>query len=162
MPKLNPRVLVIDDNPEIHRDFSEILSEENALSEVDALELEVLGPQAVPHSFRAQLQFASQGKQALEMVRQALAVGRPYGMAFVDVRMPPGWDGVQTIAEIRKVDPNMKFVICTAYSDYTEEEAAEKLGLRDGLLFIVKPFDAKTVRQLAEGMSERPAERAAA
>jgi DNA-binding NtrC family response regulator len=89
------------------------------------------------------------------MVRRAAQEKRPYDMAFVDVRMPPGMDGVQTIAELRKIDPAMGFVICTAYSDYTPEEAGQKVGLSNGLMFIVKPFDAGIVRQLAQRLCGR-------
>jgi DNA-binding NtrC family response regulator len=88
-------------------------------------------------------------------VRRAVKEKHPYGMAFVDVRMPPGWDGVQTIAELLKVDPAMGVAICTAYSDYTPEEASRKIGLSDGLIFIIKPFDAAIVRQLAQKLSAR-------
>jgi DNA-binding LytR/AlgR family response regulator len=70
--------------------------------------------------------------------------------------MPPGLDGVETIAEIRKIDPIMQFAICTAFSDYTPAEAGRKVGLANGLLFIVKPFEADIVRKLARSMSARP------
>jgi CheY-like chemotaxis protein len=150
-----PRILVVDDNPEIHGDFRKILQAGAASSQLDALEAAMFGTQSQPTGFVYAIDFASQGSEALAMVQQARAEGKPYHMAFVDVRMPPGWDGVKTISEIRKVDPEMEFAICTAYSDYTPEEAGRKIGLSNGLLFIVKPFDADIVRQVAKQMTQR-------
>ena len=152
---MNSRILIVDDNLEIHADFRKILAPEGGAASLDALEASIFGtagPEALP---TYDLDFASQGIEALAKVHRAIAEGRPYGMAFVDVRMPPGWDGVQTICEIRKADPAMQFVICTAFSDYTPEEASRKVGLADGLIFVVKPFEASIMRQLAQRMGAR-------
>jgi len=62
---------------------------------------------------------AFQGQEGLAKVQHALNEGRPYAMAFVDVRMPPGWDGIETISRIWKMYPELQVVICTAYSDYS-------------------------------------------
>ena len=68
------------------------------------------------------------------VLREAVAAGRPYALAFVDVRMPPGWDGVETITRFRKVDPDLQTVICTAYSDYSWNDIQRRLGHSDSLL----------------------------
>ena len=75
---------------------------------------------AGPHLAAAgfEIDLALQGKEGLQRVQQALAEGRPYAMAFIDVRMPPGWDGIETTGRIWRVDPDLQVVICTACSDY--------------------------------------------
>ncbi len=89
------------------------------------------------------------------MVKKALEEGRPYAMAFVDVRMPPGWDGVETIARIWEVNPELQIVVCTAYSDYSWEEMRSKVGQPDGLLVLKKPFDNIEVQQLAHALTKK-------
>ena len=87
------------------------------------------------------------------VVIEAMQDGRPFAMAFVDMRMPPGWDGLQTIEQLRRVDPHLNVVVCTAYSDYTPEQICERLEIRDGFLFIRKPFDPADVRAIAQRMT---------
>ena len=85
-----------------------------------------------------QLNSAFQGQEALEMVKQAVARKQPYAIAFIDVRMPPGWDGIETTAKIWQVDPDLQIIICTAYSDYSCEEMLGKLGRSDRLVILKK------------------------
>ena len=155
----NLRVLVIDDNPAIHADMRKILctrvtAEAAALA---ALEDELLGAGrtlvASPLSF--ELESAHQGAEALAMVQGALAEQRPYAMAFVDMRMPPGWDGVQTTQELWRVAPDLQIVICTAFSDYSWEEILAKIGGSDRLLILKKPFDTIEVLQLANALTKK-------
>src|SRR5207237_7805350 len=98
---------------------------------------------------------AFQGQEGLTMVLRAQEEGRPYAMAFIDVRMPPGWDGVETTARIWEVDPEVQVVICTAYSDYSWDEMLEKLGRSDRLVILKKPFDNIEVLQLANALTEK-------
>jgi signal transduction histidine kinase/AmiR/NasT family two-component response regulator len=76
-------------------------------------------------------------------------------MAFVDVRMPPGWDGVETTAKIWEKYPDLQVVICTAYSDYSWKDMVKKLGYSDRLVILKKPFDNVEVLQLAISMTEK-------
>ena len=89
------------------------------------------------------------------MIEKSLREDRPYAMAFVDVRMPPGWDGVETTAKIWQKYPDLQVVICTAYSDYSWEEMLKKLGYSDRLVILKKPFDNIEVLQLAISMTEK-------
>src|SRR5581483_9534765 len=98
---------------------------------------------------------AFQGQEGLEMVKQAAANGRPYAMAFVDVRMPPGWDGIETISKIWKQYPELQVVICTAYSDYSWEEMIHQIGQTDSLVILKKPFDNVEVLQLAHTLTQK-------
>jgi PAS domain S-box-containing protein len=151
------RILVIDDNPNIHEDFKTILLEEHVNTELDSLEIEVLGRSAresVPGN-RYELDFASQGKEGHEKIKQALSQNRPYELAFVDMRMPPGWDGLETIEHIWKTDPNIQVVICTAFSDHSWEEITQRLGRSQNLLILKKPFDSTEVAQLATALTEK-------
>src|SRR5439155_13377729 len=91
----------------------------------------------------------------LEMVTKALSEKRPYAMAFVDVRMPPGWDGVETIAHIWKTDPELQIVVCTAYSDYSWDDMRSKVTQPDSLLVLKKPFDNIEVQQLAHALTKK-------
>ncbi len=153
------RVLVIDDSPSIHDDFARILCpdrlEVSGLLELEAAafgQSDASAPRDAP-SFRAD--FALQGEQGCQMVADAIAAGDPYLMAFVDMRMPPGWDGVETIQHLWKVDPNLHVVICTAYSDYSWSQVVGILGYTDRLLLLRKPFDIAEVWQMACAMTRK-------
>ena len=96
---------------------------------------------------------AFQGEEGLARVKASLAEGRPYGMAFVDMRMPPGWDGLETLCHLWEVAPELQVVICTAYSDYSWSQMLQKLDRQDGLLILKKPFDNIEVLQMAQALS---------
>lgn len=149
----NRRILVIDDNPSIHQDFRKILGagqdDEVMLA---AAEAALFGDAPLAgQSF--ELDSAYQGLEGLARVSSALAQGRPYAMAFIDMRMPPGWDGLETVERLWQADPQLQVALCTAYSDYSWEEMAERLDLADRLLILKKPFDAIEIRQLASALT---------
>ena len=120
----NQRVLIIDDNRSIHDDFRKILSPaltgSSALSVAEEALFGTIGESVQSARFR--VDSAYQGQEGLEMVKKALDERLPYTVAFVDVRMPPGWDGVETIRRIWELDPSLQVVLCTAYSDYSWDE----------------------------------------
>ena len=156
-PHKNRRVLVIDDNRAIHDDFRKILAPATALAAAsEATEAAVFGdPTDAVRQTQFQVDSAYQGQEGLLLVKRALEEGLPYSMAFVDVRMPPGWDGVETTRRIWELDPSLQVVLCTAYSDYSWDEMFEKLGQRDGLLILKKPFDIVEAFQLAHALTEK-------
>jgi two-component system cell cycle sensor histidine kinase/response regulator CckA len=162
--KKNQRLLVIDDNPDIHEDFRKILSggelatgEFSDLGDTEAVLFDhIVGAAAGPAPIEPfEVDSAFQGHLGLEMVERALAEGRPYAMAFVDVRMPPGWDGVETISQIWQKYPQLQVVICTAHSDYSWSEIVKTLGASDNLVILKKPFDNIEVLQLAHAMTKK-------
>jgi CheY-like chemotaxis protein len=158
MNPINRRILIIDDNRAIHEDFGKILGDSSGAddSALKALEDELFGDTApAPAKEQFELSSAYQGRDALELVESAENDGQPFAMAFVDVRMPPGWDGVETIDRIWQVSPNIQTVICTAYSDYSREQILERLGEHDRLLILRKPFDPSEVQQLARALTEK-------
>lgn len=143
------RVLIIDDNPYIHRDFIKILKTESQ-NELDKLSHSLFGEDKEKYRLPTfEIDVASQGQEGVSRIKEALAANRPYALAFVDIRMPPGWDGIETIKHIWEIDKNIQIVICTAYSDYSWEETFAHLGKSDNLLILKKPFDSISVRQLA-------------
>ena len=91
----------------------------------------------------------------MEYIAKAIKEGSPYALAFVDIRMPPGWNGIETIKYIWEIDKDIQIVICTAYSDYSWEETVEQLGQRENLLILKKPFDHVAVRQLAMALTKK-------
>jgi CheY-like chemotaxis protein len=151
LTETTPRILIVDDNPAIHEDFRKIFellacpATDFDLAESAFFGMEMPPEQSVGFEFDA----AHQGQEALEMVRQALEEKKPYAMAFMDVRMPPGWDGVETIVKIWAEYPDLQVVLCTAYSDYSWVQLIEKLGHSDRLVILKKPFDNIEVVQLA-------------
>ncbi|HTL17247.1 MAG TPA: response regulator, partial [Patescibacteria group bacterium] len=155
--KPNRRILIVDDNTSIHGDFREVLcpdySTGTAADEMEKVLFDQDAPAAEQTIF--ELDSAYQGQEALELVKRALANNRPYSVAFVDVRMPPGWDGVETIARIWEVDPHIQIAVCTAYADYSWEEMRAKVGQPDSLLVLKKPFDNIEVRQLAHALTKK-------
>jgi signal transduction histidine kinase len=76
-------------------------------------------------------------------------------MAFVDMRMPPGWDGLETIENLWYVDPDLEVVICTAYSDHPWEDVSRRIGNTDKLLILMKPFNSIEVVQLAHSLTKK-------
>ncbi|HXN35826.1 MAG TPA: response regulator [Opitutaceae bacterium] len=152
----NLRILIVDDNRSIHGDFHKILASEHAFDKARAVEEALFGDSAIaPPAVRFQLDSAYQGKEGFEMVQRALAEGRPYAIVFMDVRMPPGWDGIETAARVLEVDPEIQIVICTAYSDYSWSKMGEKLGQSDRFVILKKPFDNVEALQLATALTEK-------
>jgi diguanylate cyclase (GGDEF)-like protein/PAS domain S-box-containing protein len=151
----NRRVLFVDDMAAIHEDFRKILSKDSAESDLEAAEAALLGATRDAASVEFAMDSAFQGQEALDKVRAALNANRPYAMAFIDMRMPPGWDGVETVERLWAEDPRLQVVFCTAYSDYSWEEVLTRLDVRDRLLILKKPFDAIEVYQLANALTTK-------
>jgi diguanylate cyclase (GGDEF)-like protein len=162
----NRRILLVDDLPTIHADFHKVLcpAATPSSSDLAGMELVLFGEAAEPVDAAFELESAYQGQEALAMVMAALRAGRPYAMAFVDMRMPPGWDGVETIERLWQADPRLQVVICTAYSDHTWSEVLARLDARDRLLILKKPFDPIEVIQVSRALTAKwhATERAAA
>lgn len=153
----NRRVLIVDDNRAIHEDFRKILGlRRRDDKDLSAMEESLFGQtDEGPVMSLFTVDSAFQGQEGLEMVRLAREEGRPYAMAFIDVRMPPGWDGVQTTREIWKIDPEIQVVICTAYSDYSWSAMMSQFGQSDRLVVLKKPFDTIEVAQFAETLTTK-------
>lgn len=153
-----PRILIVDDNPAIHDDFRKILADEGNTGFLrrDPLEAALFGAaDSFPQRASFRLDYASQGQEALERVKAAQAANDPYALAFVDVRMPPGWDGIETLEHIQPIAPDLQVVICTAFSDYSWDNITKRLGQNDNLLILKKPFEIIEVLQLAHALTRK-------
>ena len=152
-----PRILVVDDNEAVHQDFRKIFAPktDEDVSLDDSRAALFGGARELVSGPGFHIDSAFQGEEGLHMVRRARAEGQPYALAFIDVRMPPGWDGIETTARIWEHDPDVQIVICTAYSDYSWEEMLDKLGRSDKLVVLKKPFDNIEVLQLANALTEK-------
>ncbi|MBI5671736.1 MAG: response regulator [Nitrospirae bacterium] len=152
----NLRILVVDDNRAIHEDFRRILEappEEEGLHRARAT---LFGETPLVEALdRFELDYADQGQAALVLVEMARREGRPYAVAFVDMRMPPGWDGLETIERLWEADGRLQVVICTAYSDHSWAEIAGRLEMSDRLLILRKPFDSIEVQQIAASLTRK-------
>ncbi|MBH0202201.1 MAG: hypothetical protein HP496_07895 [Nitrospira sp.] len=152
----NRRILIIDDNVNIHEDFRKILAlpqEADSLSQARAAlfgEAPTLPPQV-----QYELEFASQGREGFGLVQTAHQRGNPYAVAFVDMRMPPGWDGLETIEHIWYTEPDIQIVICSAYSDHPWDDVSRRIGNTDKLLILMKPFNSIEVVQLANSLTKK-------
>ena len=141
MKTAHQRILVIDDNVAIHQDFRKIFqAPASGMAKLADFESALFGAASGTPAERPvfDINCATQGEEGLAMVRRAAEEGQPYAMAFVDVRMPPGWDGIETTARLWAAYPDLQVVICTAYSDYSLEDMLEKLGHSDRLLILKK------------------------
>jgi len=150
------RLLLVDDNEAIHGDLRKILQPRAELEEdLNDLEAALFGAevQEAPRSF--ELDSAFQGQEGLMKLVKAIEEGRPYSAAFVDVRMPPGWDGIETIGHLWKADPDLQVVICTAYTDYSWRDIVGRLGASHNLVILKKPFDNIEVLQLAHALTSK-------
>lgn len=155
----NIRILVIDDQEAIHQDYRKIIgAKKPEHAQLTSLAADLFNDEPSSPSEAAaefDIDSAFQGKDGYRMVQTALEEGRPYAMAFVDIRMPPGWDGIETVQHIWSVDPEILVVLCTAYSDYTLDAMVAKLGRNDRFLVLKKPFENIEVRQFAIALTER-------
>jgi len=151
------RILIVDDNRAIHEDFRKILSSPEADERLQDLEDDLFGetPSARHTSIDFRLDSAYQGSEALMLVQQAVSEGQHYSVAFIDMRMPPGWDGLETIERLWAIDPEIQMVICSAYSDHDWADIVRRLGRTDNLLVLKKPFDVIEVLQCAHALASK-------
>jgi CheY-like chemotaxis protein len=152
------RILVIDDSAEIHKDFARLLCPEKVedwedLSRMEALLFGAKTP-AESSSEDFELDSAFQGQEGLAKVREALAAGRPYDLVFLDFRMPPGWNGFETLRHLRQVAPELPVVLCSAFSDYSWEEISREFLEDPRLKELRKPFGKQELHQLARTLTE--------
>jgi two-component system, NtrC family, sensor kinase len=154
-PGRSSKVLIVDDNPAIHADFAKILGRTSSTVALDELECLAFAdcPVAAASSRSFELDFAYQGAEALDYVQNAVDANANYALAFVDMQMPPGWNGLQTIGHLLTVDPTLQIVICSAHSDCDWDDILAHLNQPDNLLIVKKPFDAIEILQAANALT---------
>ena len=147
----NRRILIVDDQREIHDDFEEMLGVEGSRA-TDQLAAAFVDAEPEPRQTGFALLHATSGEGALELVEQAHREGAPVAVAFVDVRMPPGIDGIETVRRIRRIDSRVEIVIMTAYTDRRFSEIVQHIELLHKLLYVRKPFAREEMQQIAESL----------
>jgi len=153
------RILVIDDSEDIHKDFIRSLCPEKASGarEFAQLESALFGDAPASQDTSSglfELDSAYQGQEGLAKVREALASQRPYSLVFLDYRMPPGWNGLETLRHLRTIAPSLPVVVCSAYSDYSWEEIHQEFSGERVLTELRKPFNKKELHELALFLSD--------
>lgn len=154
-PPTPQRILVVDDDPAILRVWRRVLEPKARQPSLDHLEKKLFGvtPPAAPQEAEFAIDTALQGAEGFQKVVSALAESRPYTFALVDMRMPPGWDGLETILRMLEKDPKLEVGICSAFSDISRDEVAQRVGRAD-LMWIKKPFDLEMAREMTRKLSE--------
>jgi diguanylate cyclase (GGDEF)-like protein len=99
--------------------------------------------------------FARDARSAVDAVRAACAAQQPFAVAFLDMRMPPGPDGVWAASCMRELDPDLEIVIATAYSDIDPQEISARVPPEEKLFYLQKPFHVHEVRQLAVALGHK-------
>jgi len=166
MNTINRRILLIDDERPVHEAYHKILAPKPPVDTgFDELEAAMFGDEddgsqaaeasGTGGSIDFELSSAHQGQEGVEMCQAAMTEGRPYAMAFVDMRMPPGIDGLETIVQLWEIDPSLQVVICSAYTDYSWDQVRDRIGYSSRLLILKKPFENIEVHQMAAAFTEK-------
>jgi len=159
------RVLVVDDEAEIRDAYRQIFSEPEPGAQNDArrkLGAKLFGgdePRKVERLPNGALTFDAEycdgAEAAVEAVKKALDAKQPFAVAFLDMRMPPGPDGVWAAGRIRELDPAIEIAVCTAYSDVDPCEIGGRVPPEDKLSYLQKPFHPHEVRQMAIALASK-------
>lgn len=152
----NRRILIVDDNKDVHNDFLKVLQPQIEPGAISLARSALFGESShVTHLDLYQVDCVDQGEAAVMLARRACEEGRPYAVAFVDMRLPSGWDGLETIERLWEEDTELQVVICTAFSARPWEEITERIGQNDKLLILQKPFNSIEVLQLATALCRK-------
>lgn len=151
------RILVIDDSEDIHKDFARILCPPKAgdLEDLEQLEASLFGGASSGGSSSEpiELDSAFQGQEGLAKVQEAQSAGRPYALVFLDYRMPPGWNGYETLRRLHEVAPAVPVVLCSAFSDDSWAKADKEFAGAHVLKELRKPFDKRELQQLVRTLT---------
>ena len=159
------RVLVVDDEPEIRDAYKQILCDTDVNREMTGFHelrsrlfrknpMQAL-KQAASRATTFETAFCQQAAEAVAAVKEALARNEPFAVVFLDMRMPPGRDGVWAATQIRELDPAVEIVICTAYSDADPGEIGGYVPPEDKLSYLQKPFHPHEVRQMTIALGSK-------
>jgi len=147
----NRRILIIDDDPYIAGTYKRILCTDT--SNLSPIKNSCAGKEDAQPCHCYDLTIVRNGEDGIEMVKESLKEKKPYVAAFVDL-MLPGLNGAETTAWIWMIDPNIKILIVTAYSQYLSEDCAMVAG-RDDLFYLRKPFNPEEIRQFARAFTKQ-------
>ena len=143
----NNRVLVVDDQQDIHNDFVEMLKS-NGERSTDALASAFTAEEDKPFLPEFEIAHAMSGEEACQLVASSKEANQPIAVAYIDIRLPPGIDGIETIRRIRAVDRDIEIVIMAAYTDKSLPEIIHDMELLHKVLYIRKPFTHEEIQQI--------------
>jgi len=152
----NNRILIIDDDPGVRDAYQTILGRHGADKRVTEMAALFDPPGQEPESvaqMNYDLSLACNGEEGVSAVQEAVEQGLPFAAAFVDMKMP-GMDGAETSKRMTSIDPDIKIVIVTAYSEYTPEDIIRTTG-RDDIFYLRKPFNSDEIRQFARALAKQ-------
>ena len=144
----NRRVLIVDDQKEIHDDFIEMLKPQLSEASADKLAAAFVAEEEQSFLPEFELLHARSGEEACDIVRLEKDRARPIAVAYVDIRMPPGVDGIETVRRVREVDRDVEIVLMTAYTDRSLPEIIQNVEPLHKVLYIRKPFAREEIQQI--------------
>src|ERR1700720_2665035 len=164
--RLPIRVLIADDEAEVRDAYRDILSDTDMSSETAVFHnlRERLFSKAAQDKLARNLSandttfipvFCDGAEAAVAAVRDALGAEKPFAVVFLDMRMPPGPDGVWAAARIRELDPAIEIVMCTAYSDVDPRDIGSMVPPEEKLSYLQKPFHPHEIRQMTISLSSK-------
>ena len=152
---MNRRVLIVDDQREIHEDFSEVLELAQAEARSDEFATPFVASERTASVQRFDLLHATSGQEAVEIISESKASNTPIAVAYIDIRMPPGIDGVETIRRVREIDSDIEIVIMTAYTDRPLSRILDDMAMLHKLLYVRKPFAREEIQQITLSLVEK-------
>jgi diguanylate cyclase len=166
MKKMPIRVLVADDEAGVRDAYRQILLEADMSSETAVFhnlrerlfsknmpDPMAKGPVSADTTFAPV--FCEGAEAAVAAVRDALGLDDPFAVVFLDMRMPPGRDGVWAAARIRELDPAVEIVLCTAYSDVDPRDIGGMVPPEEKLSYLQKPFHPHEIRQMTISLASK-------
>ncbi|MBG08430.1 MAG: hypothetical protein CME68_06700 [Halobacteriovoraceae bacterium] len=153
-----PRILIVDDEPDIQKTIGDILTTDtDDGDDLKDLKQSLFGDEneEIGEEIVYDLNYADQGEEAIQLVKKSKEEGNPFSVIFMDIRMPPGIDGIVTSQKIWSIDPRVEIILCSAYSDYTWDQVILKLGVTDKLIILKKPFMPEEISQVALTLSKK-------
>lgn len=151
------RVLVCDDDAQLIGEYVRCLGEnfepDVATATLGDLEKVLFGEETDEKgAARFEVHSRNQGEAAVEAVRAAVDAGQPFSIVFIDIRMPPGQDGITSAKQIRELDPNVNIVLVTASLSLDPDNLGKEIPPADKVFFFKKPFLGAECRQLAAAL----------
>jgi len=155
----NKRILIVDDEPEALKGYSEFLApQENPhtrKSSRGAPAQAAPAPGTLPMFEKYELLLAQNGEEAVSIFKTELEAEREISCGFFDVKMEGGMDGLQTIQKIVALDPRVYCTVVTAYHDRSVDEIHQIFGeeFKDHWDYLNKPFTRGEIVQKARQMT---------
>lgn len=164
----NNRILIVDDQRDLCEQLAKLLlktgKSNDTVSLVQQMRARLMGnrdtlseeqKEKEKENSLYEVEFVNQGMDAAAKIEESIKNNNPYALVFLDMRMPPGWDGLETAKKIRELDKDVEIVIMTAYADHDQKQIAEQVGHPEKLLYIKKPFQAEEIYQLALSLTAK-------